>query len=102
MTKKFALYCDLLTAILYICPIKYNMIAMKYLGNLSLAVLFSAMCWVANAQTNDWENPSVVGVNKENYHATLMLPSEKATCEECVSLDGVWKFKWSPDPQSRP
>lgn len=52
--------------------------------------------------TNDWENEQIVGVNKEPYHATLTLPSERESCKEWMSLDGKWKFHWSPDPQSRP
>lgn len=50
----------------------------------------------------DWENPAVVGINKERYHATLTLPSRKADCSEIISLNGNWRFKWSPDPDSRP
>ena len=50
----------------------------------------------------DWENPAVIGINKEPYHASLTLPSRKADCEEIVSLDGQWRFKWSPNPESRP
>ncbi len=51
---------------------------------------------------NDWENTAIIGINKEAYHSTLMLPSKKNECKEIVSLDGVWKFKWSPNPESRP
>src|ERR1035437_2582217 len=50
----------------------------------------------------DWENPDVVGINKENPHATLYLPTEKRNNKQIVSLNGSWKFKWSPDPDSRP
>ncbi|MDH6311379.1 beta-galactosidase [Parabacteroides sp. PFB2-10] len=57
----------------------------------------------ANAQlAPDWENPQVIGINKERYHATLTLPSRKGACSEIVSLNGNWQFKWSPDPDSRP
>jgi beta-galactosidase len=51
---------------------------------------------------NDWENPDVVGLNKEKAHATFYLPSEKYNNPRIVSLNGMWKFKWSPDPASRP
>ena len=51
---------------------------------------------------NDWENPDVVGINKEKAHATLYLPSEKWSIPDIVSLNGTWKFHWSPDPGSRP
>ena len=49
----------------------------------------------------DWENPAVLGINKLPYHATLQLPSKWKDCPEIVSLDGVWKFHWSPNPESR-
>jgi beta-galactosidase len=51
---------------------------------------------------NDWENPEVVGMNKEKTHSTFFSPSEKQNNTEIVSLNGTWKFKWSPDPNSRP
>lgn len=50
----------------------------------------------------DWEDPSVIGINKERYHTTLTLPSRREACPEVVLLDGDWKFRWSPDPASRP
>ena len=53
-------------------------------------------------KVNDWENPSVIGINKEKAHATFILPSEKSTDPRVVSLNGLWRFKWSPNPESRP
>lgn len=50
----------------------------------------------------DWENPSVVGINKLPYHATLGMPSSQKDNPEITWLDGVWKFNWSKDPDSRP
>ena len=41
-------------------------------------------------EVNDWENPQVIGINKEPYHATLTLPSKRYECGECESLDGIW------------
>ena len=55
-----------------------------------------------NKVINDWENPQVIGINKEKAHATLSLPSEKGNNPNVVSLNGVWKFKWSPNPAERP
>lgn len=48
----------------------------------------------------DWENPEIIGTNKLPYHSTLELPSVEHP--EMISLDGVWKFKWSKDPWSLP
>ena len=56
----------------------------------------------ASAQTRDWENPAVLGINKLPYHATLQLPSKWKECKEIVSLDGQWLFHWSPKPEERP
>ena len=50
----------------------------------------------------DWENPYIIGINKEPYHATLDLPGQIASRGDVMTLDGTWKFKWSADPQSRP
>ncbi|HJV77948.1 MAG TPA: glycoside hydrolase family 2 TIM barrel-domain containing protein, partial [Paludibacter sp.] len=50
----------------------------------------------------DWENPEVNGINKEKPHAFSFLAEEKANNPMIRSLNGIWKFKWSPNPQSRP
>ena len=50
----------------------------------------------------DWENPAVIGINKLPYHATLGNPSTHRNNPEITYLDGTWKFRWSPDPESRP
>ena len=55
----------------------------------------------ASAQTRDWENPAVLGINKLPYHATLQLPSKWKACKEIVSLDGEWLFRWSRNPEER-
>ena len=64
-----------------------------------LLILFlsSSLTSIAN-EKYDWENPHVLGVNKLPYHVTLGLPSEVGNCKEVVSLNGDWKFLWSPDP----
>ena len=52
--------------------------------------------------THDWENPAVLGINKLPYHATLQLPSMEKLCDEIITLDGKWRFHWSPNPEERP
>ncbi len=62
-----------------------------------------ALAFKMEAQNiNDWENPDVNGINKEKPHAYGFLASEKADNPAIQSLNGIWKFQWSPDPQSRP
>ena len=46
-----------------------------------------AKCYMRRQEVPDWENPIVVGINKEPYHATLTLPSQKVDCKEIISLN---------------
>ena len=62
-----------------------------------------ALTLQARAQDiHDWENPQVIGINKEAYHTSLTLPSRKAEHKEITSLNGQWKFHWAKDPAHRP
>jgi len=67
-----------------------------------LVVLVALLALQAQAQTHDWENPAVLGINKLPYHATLQLPSKQKECKEIISLDGQWLFHWSRKPEERP
>ena len=68
-----------------------------------LIILISLLTLQTQAQTtHDWENPTVLGINKLPYHATLQLPSREKECKEIVSLDGQWLFHWSRNPEERP
>jgi len=61
-------------------------------------------------KVNDWENPHVIGINKEAPHATLIpykTESEAVTCDIEASsfyksLNGTWKFFWSSNPEQAP
>src|SRR6187551_1500547 len=56
------------------------------------------------------ENPELLGINKEPYHATLMpyanlqeaLVAKRHASSFCQSLNGAWKFNWVPTPEKRP
>jgi len=56
------------------------------------------------------ENPELLGINKEPYHATLMpyanlqeaLLAKRHASSLCLSLNGLWKFNWVPTPEQRP
>lgn len=67
-----------------------------------LVILAAWLALHAQAQTHDWENPAVLGINKLPYHATLQLPSKQKECQEILSLDGEWLFHWSRNPEERP
>jgi beta-galactosidase/beta-glucuronidase len=65
---------------------------------------------MASARANDWENPQVVGRNKEPGHVTLVPYADAATAlagerdaSPCfMLLNGDWRFHWSPNPASAP
>lgn len=58
----------------------------------------------------DWENPEMIGRNKEPAHCTLMPYPDKETAIRCDrfqseyyrSLNGKWKFMWAKKPADRP
>ncbi len=79
---------------------KYKLHAVNFL--FALPIILSPLFLKAQFEINDWENPQVVGINKEKAHATINLPSEKQNNPRIVSLNGTWKFNWSPDPEHRP
>ena len=65
-----------------------------------------------NAQNTipDWENPSIINLNKEPAHASLMpfrnpdeaLDQKANQSVFYKSLSGTWKFNWVRKPSNRP
>ena len=68
------------------------------------------VCPRAARPPNDWENPEVVGRNKEPGHCTLMVYPDVETALGCdraaspyfQSLNGKWKFNCVTKPADRP
>lgn len=58
----------------------------------------------------DWENPRVIGRNKQPPHSTLIpykergkaIAGDRFASAFFLSLNGRWKFRWSPAPAERP
>ncbi len=58
----------------------------------------------------EWQDPGIVGVNKEPAHATFTAFADEASARAGVrsaspsyqSLNGEWKFHWVPKPSDRP
>jgi beta-galactosidase len=89
----------------------------KVFGSSSLVVMLfccAGLAWpglVGAAEDHpDWENPAMLGRNKEAPHATLMpfperasaLAGDRGASPWFRSLNGPWKFSWSPNPEARP
>ena len=53
------------------------------------------------AQTmHDWENHHVLQINREPARAAFTpFPVQKG--DGSISLDGTWKFRWTPVPNER-
>lgn len=81
----------------------------RCMAAVAAAIVFCSRAALAGAAP-DWENEQVVGENKEPARTTSFFfpdaqSAAKAPPEESPwlqSLDGEWKFHWSPDPASRP
>ena len=80
--------------------------------NVSILFLLAVALFVNATQQElpDWENPQVVGLNKEAPHATALpypdLRSARAGGPESTPyfrlLNGDWKFHWVGKPDDRP
>ncbi len=61
-------------------------------------------------EANDWENPRMIGQNKEPAHCTLIPYSNREVAKKGAreesgyykSLNGDWKFNWVSKPADRP
>jgi beta-galactosidase len=65
---------------------------------------------VAGKEVREWENPRINAINKEAPRSTLMpyesiakaVKGDRTDSKWHKSLNGLWRFNWSPDPDSRP
>lgn len=73
-------------------------------------VLVTLLFVTTNAQVNDWENPAVFQINREPTRATFLpyadagsvITDRYTSSPWYMSLNGSWKFQWSPTPDQRP
>ncbi|MDR2813065.1 MAG: DUF4981 domain-containing protein [Prevotellaceae bacterium] len=77
---------------------------------LIISGLMTCAIGALQAQTPEWENPEIFGVNKEAARATaLPYGSEQQAIADVYaqspyyrSLDGTWKFSWHKRPEDKP
>lgn len=72
---------------------------MYFLYAAGLIGFFFTSCTFEREAT-DWENPSIISINKEDGH-TLNI-SDLGDINNQLSLNGSWKFKWFKTPQEIP
>ncbi|MBE0537412.1 MAG: DUF4981 domain-containing protein [Phycisphaerae bacterium] len=77
---------------------------------ISIVTLTGLSMCVFGADLPDWEDPIMIGLNKEPGHATLMpydsaeaaLSCDRTASKYYQSLNGQWKFNWVKRPADRP
>jgi len=74
----------------------------KTQGILIILFQYISILFIHAQNIPDWENPEIISINKEKPHATTFLSEVKTNNPFIHSLNGMWKFMWSPDPQTRP
>jgi len=75
-----------------------------------LAVCGTTVFGQEKSNTNDWENPEVFQINREPARAAFLPYADEASAISdnyesspwYFSLNGKWKFSWSPTPDQRP
>jgi len=71
--------------------------------------MFLGLASLVTAQTNDWENEAVYGINKLPARATsfsfvseaLAHTGDRSQARQ-LSLNGEWRFHFTPDSKDRP
>ena len=77
---------------------------------LLLILFYQGIFAQEKAMVNDWENPQVIGINKEKPRASYFayrnlnnaLANKKENSSYFISLNGTWKFNWVRKPADRP
>ena len=72
-------------------------------------LLMLTISMISFAQKNDWENPEVFQINREPARAAFVPYSDEKTAISddyttspwYMTLNGNWKFNWSPTPEKR-
>lgn len=75
---------------------------------MALVVLLPTLMLIAQESRPDWENPNIITINTEDPHASFYhfndssLQTPFNELSNYQSLNGTWKFHWSPKPSERP
>jgi beta-galactosidase len=83
---------------------------MKTTLTLLLILFYQGIFAQEKASVNDWENPQMIGINKEKPRASYFayrnlnnaLKNKKENSEYYINLNGTWRFNWVRKPADRP
>lgn len=73
-------------------------------------LMFTLFSTSLMAQTQDWENPEIISINRELSRATVLPFNEGGLkiddpgkeLSQYLDLNGKWKFNWVKTPEARP
>ncbi len=82
----------------------------KILLSCLLAIYGATVVGQEKLEKNDWENPEVFQINREPARASFLPYADEVSAIRdnyisspwYFSLNGKWKFSWSPTPDQRP
>ena len=69
---------------------------MRISSTLIVGVCLSAH--MTSVKANDWENQYILHINREPARAAF-IPFNESKGDRSFSLEGKWKFKWTPTPE---
>ncbi|RKE04099.1 beta-galactosidase [Marinifilum flexuosum] len=83
---------------------------MRTLLTIMLLLFYQGIYAQENGKQNDWENPEIVGIHKEQARASFYayrtenkaIQNSKANSNYFINLNGTWKFNWVRKPADRP
>jgi beta-galactosidase len=91
---------------------KYFILIMAFLFSVTACKRYNKYEGVTfqEKEPRDWENPELTGLNREDPNATIIsfsdeqsaLLSVKENSPNYISLNGIWKFRFSKNPGERP
>ena len=110
MIKIFSLIIPNLPQFRYFATSLFRNFAISLLRYFAISLLFLTPILTPAQQANDWENPGLTGINNEPPHVTYCPFADEGSALKNVwdtspfykTLNGLWKFNWSPDPEIRP
>jgi beta-galactosidase len=67
-----------------------------------LIILIGTICFEeAQSQDKPWNDPSILHINRIEAHVDAVAIIKDDNTSQ-LSLNGSWKFQWSPNPEKRP
>ena len=67
---------------------------------ITIIILIFIVALTISAQQADWENNHILSINREPARDAF-IPYRNLPGDRTISLNGIWKFRWTPTPDSR-